>query len=328
MPLHRGSACLLVAFAAHVAVVCVVAQAEARAEACTVEGSVVSSENAAMRGAQISLESKRGGAAQSTMSDADGAFAFPSAGCGTFVLRVKHAGYQEHIEELDSASPRSGLRIVLSRVGSSGPAAAPVPAWALGIPGKARKEYQRGIALLKAHKRAQAAARFQSAVKLYPRYATAWSALGATQFALGDARGAAGSFAAGLKIESSLMDALLGMGAAHNALGEPYQAEKYLLHALELKRDDWRIHAALAASYSALEKWPAAEAHLRRAAALQPDFAHTHLRLIDALLRQEKLASAVEAMDEFLRRFPGHESARRVQERRAAIRLTVAATPD
>ena len=78
-------------------------------------------------------------------------------------------------------------------------------ATSLGVPDKARKEYEKGLADRKNGKLDSAQERFQKAVEAYPEYAEAWLELGRVQAQGNDAAGARQSFHRSIAADSKFV---------------------------------------------------------------------------------------------------------------------------
>ena len=74
-----------------------------------------------------------------------------------------------------------------------------------GVPDKARKDYERGLAEKKNGKLDSAQEKFQKAVETYPQYAEAWLELGRVQVQKNDAAGARQSFHRSIAVDSKFV---------------------------------------------------------------------------------------------------------------------------
>lgn len=298
-------------------------KAEPQAQIRRLEGRVVAgSGRSPVQGATVTIENREGIPARTIVTNSTGIFSFTGIPQGQYVIRASHPDFEpgdlqvEYYGDTDMSlelrlTPKAGQTAVMG--------SATVPAWALGIPSGARKEYEKGLADFGGGKHRSAISHLQAAVRLYPDYAAAYSAMGAAHQALGDERAASEAFTKALEIDDDQLPACLGLGTIRRKNKHYTEAEKLLLHARALKPDDWRIHSELGELYLAADNPEKAQPPLEEGLMIDPSHPRVHLLLINALALQEKYAEALKAMDEYLRRFPEDSFAAQVRTKRRAL---------
>jgi tetratricopeptide (TPR) repeat protein len=104
----------------------------------------------------------------------------------------------------------------------------------LKAPKDARKSFEKGTSLAAANKPAEAATSFETAVRLYPKYADAWLGLGKIQWQLAQKDAARASFLKSMELDNSLVGPWqeLGYLACDDAKWE--DAVRYLDQAVHL----------------------------------------------------------------------------------------------
>lgn len=277
---------------------------------------------------QVLLIDSEGTPLASSYTDDDGIFAFYDVPTGRYLLTASHPEYEEKTLWVDLyGGPQRDLQIVLSksRREADAPAGSSVPVWALQIPPKARREYDKGVKKLQESDPQKSLPHFEAAIRLYPQYAAAYSALGAGHLRLGNAQAAQAAFEQALNIDENLAHACLGLGALYSAQRRYSEAEKQLLRARQLKPDDWRVHYELGQCYWGAEDWAKAEASLRRALELHSDFPRLHLLLINVLALQEKYPDTLAQMETFLKLFPEDPFAPPVRQKRDLLKAQLQA---
>ena len=289
-----------------------------------VEGHVFAgNENSPVRGATVTLEDSRGATRKTAFTDSQGTFGFADIPPGAYTIRVSHADFEVKTLRFDFFGESDvSLNIGLAPKGSGLASASPatIPLWALQIPPKANREYAAGLKTFREGKLKESVPHFLAAVELYPRFATAYAALGASYQGLGDAEAAANAFRTGLDIDGNQPAACLGLGSILRTKKKYAEAELPLLRAAALMPGDWRVWYELGELYFEAGQLPRAEETLGRARQLHQDFPRVFLLLINALALQEKHPETLAAMDDYLKHFPGHTFAAQVRQKREKLR--------
>lgn len=342
-PMHARSACLVVLAACGLFAAAAQAQVlpPRRPEVTgsdgrtlySVEGRIVAPDGRTpIANARVTLYSIRGMAVSTQVTSDDGLFAFYDLTSGVYTITVSHPAYQEQNYSLDITvtAPRDIRIPLVPREGpppSTTASMRTLPVWATRIPAEAKKKYEAGTKNLQQGKNQPAAENFLAAIELYPEYAAAHSALGMAYVALRKDQEGASAFAAALKVDENLPEACIGMASLHNAASRFADALPLLQRAVATVPQEWRVHYELGQAYLGTDDFPHAEQSLLEARKLHPEFARTHLLLINALALQEKYPLALEAMDEYLKRFPSDSFAKQVRAKRDSLRQELAKSP-
>ena len=295
----------------------------------SVDGRVVAGHDGAnLSGVRVTLTDFRGSIRGTYYTRTGGAFGFSNLTPGRYTLTFEHHDFTEHGQTVDIIfASLQGMVVSLSRndrgTFSLPSTEAVVPAWALQIPGKAQKEFNKGVEALGRGDAKSGIVHLQEAVQLYPRFATAFDALGTAYASAGDFQAAETAYEKALEIHESLFTAHLGLGTLYVARRRYPDAEKHLVRARQLKSEDWRVHYELGDLYWRSGNWPRAEENLHKAIQLQGKTPRIYLLLINVLAAQEKLPDALAAMEDFLRLFPNDRFARQVAGKRHLLRAEV-----
>jgi len=256
-----------------------------------------------------------------------GGFSFSNLTPGRYTLTFSHPDFveQTQIVEILLLSPQALIVTLARKAPGVSPSPQPtVPAWALQIPARAQKEYNKGLEALEREDPKASIAHLQAAVRLYPQFASAYGALGTALANTGDSKAAVAAFEKALEIDQSLFAAYWGLGKLCLAEQRYAESEKNLLRAAALKPDDWRVQYELGDVYWRISDWPKAEERLRRAIEVHGKLPRMHLLLINALAGQEKYAELLAAMETFLKLFPGDRFAGEVARKRDLLRAELA----
>jgi tetratricopeptide (TPR) repeat protein len=111
------------------------------------------------------------------------------------------------------------------RVAANGPGGT-VSVSDLNVPGKAQKEFEKGQKALAAKDWRGAAQHYESAIALYPRYATAYRSLGIARIEMGDKAGGQQALEQALAIDGKYAAAHLDLGRLLLLQGNKGEAEK------------------------------------------------------------------------------------------------------
>ncbi len=202
----------------------------------------------------------------------------------------------------------------------------------LKAPGKARREYERGLDLLKKKDLHGAAEHLAKAVADYPKFVAAHNALGTAYLKLGQKQEAKKEFALAIALDDHLPNSYLNLGCAEIALNEFAEAEESMRKASSMAPVDVQLQLALTfAEY--LNKDYSAVLATSRKVHEQPHegAARVHLFAAGAWEAQGKLEEAQLELKILLQEDPRSESGDQyrkmlaeieaVQVRRAAAKL-------
>lgn len=152
-------------------------------------------------------------------TDGSATLAMPAGGGGNFRLRISGMGIETTTSDLFTMDSResSHFEVVKVKLNEQTNAANNLPgglasATDLSVPGKARKEFDAGVASLRATDWKGAATHFEAAIKSYPKFDRAWYGLGLAKQNDGDVPGAKEAYQKALDINDHNADALRDLG--------------------------------------------------------------------------------------------------------------------
>jgi tetratricopeptide (TPR) repeat protein len=177
---------------------------------------------------------------------------------GSYRVKVSGMGILETTTDafsIDSLAMSSFQMVTVKRTpeAAAEKAAPPVSAAELNIPGKARKEFDKGRELLSKGKNDEALDHFKKATEIYPQYAAAFDAMGT------------------IRSEASMPD-----------------AQKFFLSAIAADKQFRPAYTHLAKTYIAEKNFPEAERLLNVAVPLDPLSAEDMFLLAYAQVKQQK----------------------------------------
>jgi len=229
-----------------------------------------------------------------------------------YVIRLNQLGYKEvaiGVNLIDTLrayitldlKPDPGAAPADSSVAATGNS---VSAADLGVPGNARREFEKGESALKQSKLDAGISHLRKAIKLYEPYPQAYTLLGTAYLEQKNWKAAETALQKATSLDANASDAYLALGALFNQAKEYSRAETALLRGLELKPDASAGHYELAKTYWELGRWREAAPHARKAVAGMPDIAGPHALLGNIFLRERNAQSALHEYQEYLRLDP------------------------
>lgn len=180
----------------------------------------------------------------------------------------------------------------------------------LKAPGKAQREYTKGLQLLLRKDYPSAVEHLGSAIQIYPSYVAAHNALGSAYLAQDKNEEARQEFDKAVALDDHLPNSYLNLGCADLALKQYPAAEESLQKASSIAPLDLQLHTALAYAQFVNHDYPAViataqqvHAHKHKGAAL------VHYFAAGAWAAQNNLTEAQHEMETLLREDPKSESA-------------------
>ena len=139
-----------------------------------------------------------------------------------------------------------------------------IPALRLKVPGKAKKEFEKGASLLQDGQYADAKQRFEAAIALYGQYDLAYNSLGVAEMNLQNTDAARLAFSKAVDLNPDFAAAQRNLARLLLADNKFLDAATALEHSLETEPDDvWALDKAAYAEYRT-QKFALAAAHARR----------------------------------------------------------------
>jgi tetratricopeptide (TPR) repeat protein len=310
----------------------------------TIEGSVLV-DGVAPPASQVRVEVKAltGGDVATTFTDSSGRFQ-ALASAGAVIVAVQEAGY-EPVEQRIDVSPDGGASGVLitlrklkssfiGRAGVADPAGYTVSVQDLKVPGKARHEFEKGLARLEKKDAEGSLSYFKEATNVFPNYYEAYYQIGLANLEL----------RRGNDAEQALQRAIDLSGGRHAeaqvALGallcdrQSYQdAERVLRRAIEVDGNSWKGHLFLGQALFGQNRLQEAENSAREVLLRRPDVSSAYILLANIHIRRHEYILGIQDLDTYLSMRPNGSNSRQAREVRAAAQKVlerlqnVAATP-
>ena len=199
-----------------------------------------------------------------------------------------------------------------------------VSAAELGVPGRARKEFDRANELAGKQDFTQAIQKLNKAISIYPAYAMAYNNLGVIYSRLGDVARERKALEKAISINDHLALAYVNLGRMNLVAGEFKAAQTALDKASTFDPADPMTLILLAYAEFEDQRFDQAIATVRRAHAMEQAHAFAHRVAARVFEQQGQGASAIAELELFLKEAPagpGVESARQeLETMKAALR--------
>jgi tetratricopeptide (TPR) repeat protein len=285
-------------------------------------------------GVRVVLERLGGGQLDQMTTDSRGRFRFAQLPRGQYIVNVAANCYRPERRQVELLIIfRSYLDVDLSPDTTSPNCAAATKAAPAGlvdarVPEEARKEYERGSALLAKGKDGDGVTHLRHAVELYPDFFAAHMLLASAHTKAGRLAEAEEALARAARTDPRSSAALVSLGEVRRRLKKYAGAEEALDAALKLDDESWQGHLALGRVYLDTDRVKPAAPHIGRALQLKPDFADTHLFAGNILLKVSEPARALAEYEEYLRLAPSGDYAAPTRELVGKLKKSLAAKKD
>jgi tetratricopeptide (TPR) repeat protein len=305
---------------------CPLANAQDPATEGTISGTVfLPGNNGPASQVAVSLKSHEAGIFRSVLTDYEGHFEIRGLPPSTYEITIEEQGYQplHSTAQLDGAL----LHLELHLAPPSSPQAPAnsytVSVRELGIPGKARDEYRKGLVSLAKKELVNSLSHFARAVQAFPGYFEALYHLGVVQVSLGQSESAMQAFQKSFDLSGGrYARAEFGIGYLYYLQGKEGEAETITRKGLELDPNSADGYVILGMTLLRLNRTDEAEKSAREALQRNPNQADAYLVLADASARRQNYQQQVEELDTYLRLSPNGPASLRVhQVREVALRF-------
>jgi len=288
----------------------------------TISGHVSNDQHMPLADIRVELLDQVDSVIRTVKTDGSGLFVFRKLSDGTFQVRVQTSGtnYVTQTKRVELARPHGfgatseELDFVLTA--NKRNLAKPGVVFVQEVPEAARKQYQKGSALLeKSNKRPEAFAALKSAVEIFPQYFDALELLGTEQVKDGQYDAAIPVLTKALDINSRAFTSCFALGVAQYNLKQTQASIESFRRALSLNEKSVNANLWLGIALRQTSRPDEAEPYLRRADTLAesklPD-AHWQLALLFKQLKRFK--EAADELEIFLKLQPDARDAELIKK--------------
>jgi tetratricopeptide (TPR) repeat protein len=299
-------------------------QFNARGLRSTIEGSVlIDGESQPAAKVRVDVKALGGATMASTFTDSSGRFEAPAEGGDAFIVSVQQQGYEpaEQRVNLEVGSGTPGIVITLHKV-------RPIPADGEGyfvsvhdlkVPGKARRAYDKGLALLQKKDFEGSLARFKEATDDFPNYYEAYYQIGLANLEL--RRGDAAEHALQRAIDLSgggYVNAEFALGALLVDRKDYVNAERVLRRAIDVDASSWKGHMFLGQALFGQNRLAEAEKSVREVLLRRPDLPSAYILMANIHIKRQEFVLGIKYLDTFLSMKPTGPTSDQARAVRAA----------
>src|SRR6266403_787250 len=277
----------------------------------------------------VKLKSRVAGIFRSVLTDLEGHFEVRSLPPSTYEIVVDEPGYEpaQTSARLDGASSKRVLYLNSPNTVPTERNSYTVSARELKIPGKARREYEKGLGSLAKKDVAGSLSHFTKAAEAFPDYYEAYYHVGVAETKLGHKDQARRAFQKAIDLSGGgYAWAEFGFGYLLYLEGKSEEAVTIIQRGLEADDSSHVGYLILGMALLRLERLEEAERSAHEALLRKPNFAQAYLVLADVYARRHEYRAQMQDLDVYLKLEPNGAESEQVRQARGVV-LTILASP-
>lgn len=268
---------------------------------------------------QVELLNDMDSVIQRTKTDSSGLFRFPRISVGIFQIRVQTYGtsYTSQTKRVQLERTRAFEQVdfVLARKAAASPSTMTGTVFTQEVPGPARREYERGVALLSKTERKQAVETLKKAIDLFPSYFDALELLGAEYVLQQEYELAIPVLTKAIEVNRRSYQSLYGLSVAQYHLKQLPQAIESMRRAITLNQRSGNANLWLGMLLRQTGKLAEAETYLKQADQLAASrSAEVHWQLALLFNQLKRYREAADELELFLKVQPDSKDAELIKK--------------
>ncbi len=270
----------------------------------------------------VSLRSHAAGIFRRVLTDLEGHFEVRSLPPSTYEIVVDEPGYEpaQTDAQLDGAAPKLVLYLNSSSMPQSQRDSYSVSVRQLKIPGKARGEYEKGLASLAKSDLAVSVNHFTKATQAFPDFYEAYYHMGVAETNLGHKDEARQAFQKSIDLSGGRFAwAEFGFGYLLYQEGKAGEAEMAVRRGLELDRSSPNGYLLLGMAQLREDRVDEAERSAHEALLRNPNYAQAYLVLSDVYARRHEYRAQLQGLESYLKLDPNGPESEHVRKVREAV---------
>ena len=270
----------------------------------------------------VRLISHAAGIFRSVLTDFEGRFEVRGLPRGTYDIVVDEPGYEpaQTSAQTDGASSQLVLYVKSSSVPQTPRDSYTVSARELRIPGKARREFEKGLERLLKQDPAGSVSHFTKAAQAFPDYYEAYYHVGVAETSLGRRDEAMRAFQKAIDLSGGRYAwAEFGFGYLLYLEEKPAEAVTIIHRGLEADESSAVGYLILGLALLHLDRVDEAEKSAHEALLRNPNFAQAYLVLADVYGRRHEYHAHLQSLDTYLSLEPNGAESEQVRQVRAAL---------
>ena len=303
----------------------------------TVEGSVtIDGETQPAARVRVDVRAVTGGGIVTTFTDLRGRFAAPAEGAGSVIVTVQEKGYEPVEQTVDLTQEGRGSPVLITlRKQKASLANQGATSFAdrggytvsihdLKVPGKARRNFEKGIERLQKRDAEGSLSYFKEAANAFPNYYEAYYQIGLAHMELRRGNDAEQAFQRSIDLSGGgYAEPQLALGALLCDRESYSDAERVLRRAIDVDGNSWKGHFLLGRALFGQNRLEEAEKSAHEALLRRADVAAAHILLANVHIRRREYVLAIKDLDSYLSMVPDGPNSDQVRDvRAAALRVT------
>lgn len=290
----------------------------------TIEGWVqIDGETLPASRVRVDVKALGGGEIATTFTDSNGRFQAPAAGPGRVMVTVQEEGYEpvEEMVDVEYGGSTRGVVITLRKVRATPiePGGYKVSVHELKVPGKARREFEKGLQHLQKKDIAGSLDHFKEATNAFPDYYEAFYQIGMANLELRRGDEAEHAFQRAIDLSGGgYAEAQFALGALLCDRKAYADAERVLRRAIDLDPNSWKGHLFLGQALFEQNRLAEAEKSAREVLLRQADIAPAYILLANIHIRRHEYVLGIQDLDTFLKMKPEGPTSEQARAVRAA----------
>ena len=293
----------------------------------TIEGSVLI-DGVTQPAARIRVDVKAltGGGIATTFTDSSGRFQAPAQGTGSVIVAVQENGYEPVEQQVNVGyeGSTSGVLIRLRKLKASlvDRGAYIVSVHDLKVPGKARHEFDKGIARLQKNDAEGSLNHFKEATNAFPNYYEAYYQIGLANLELRRGNDAEQALQRSIDLSGGgYAEPQFALGALLCDRQSFQEAERVLRRAIDVDGNSWKGHLFLGQALFGQNRLAEAEKSAHEVLLRRSDVASAYILLANVHMRRQEYILGIKDLNTYLSMRPDGASSEQAREVRSAARL-------
>jgi Tfp pilus assembly protein PilF len=295
----------------------------------TIEGSVLI-DGLTQPAARVRVDVKAltGGSIATTFTDSSGRFQAPAQGTGSVIVAVQEDGYEPVEQQVNVGyeGSTSGVLIRLRKLKASlvDRGGYTVSIHDLKVPGKARHEFDKGIARMQKNDAEGSLNHFKEATNAFPNYYEAYYQIGLANLELRRGNDAEQALQRSIDLSGGgYAEPQVALGALLCDRQSYQEAERVLRRAIDVDGNSWKGHLLLGQALFGLNRLAEAEKSAHEVLLRRSDASSAYILLANVHIRRHEYVLGIKDLDTYLTMRPDGASSEQAREVRAAAQKIV-----
>jgi cytochrome c-type biogenesis protein CcmH/NrfG len=290
----------------------------------TIEGSVmIDGDTQPAARIRVDVSAVTGGRIATAFTDASGRFEVPAEGRGAVIVTVQEQGYEpvEQTVDVGYGGVTPGVVITLRKARTTlvEPEGYKVSVHDLKVPGKARREFEKGMDRLQKKDVTASLDHFKEATHAFPDYYEAYYQIGLANMELRHGDEAEHALQRAIDLSGGgYAEAEFALGALLCDRKAYADAERVLRRGIDVDANSWKGHLFLGQALFGQNRLPEAEKSAQEVLLRKPDLPTAYILMANIHIKQHQFALGIKDLDTFLSMKPNGPTSDQAREVRAA----------